>query len=166
MKSGRGLRARPQCDVLGYFEGRPDATAQALRNGWLHTGDMGYVDADGFLFLTDRLKDIIIRGGENISPREVEEVLPEFPAVAQAAVVGAPDREWGEQVIAFVVPRAGCELVVDELHAFCRERLARFKLPRRVHVVMSLAVTSVGKVDKVRLRSLAAADASSLETPR
>ena len=151
--------------MSGYFEA-PDATAQVLRNGWLHTGDMGYVDADGFLFLTDRLKDIIIRGGENISPREVEEVLLEFPAVAQAAVVGAPDREWGEQVIAFVVPRAGCELVVDELHAFCRERLARFKLPRRVHVVTSLAVTSVGKVDKVRLRSLVAADASSLETPR
>ena len=151
--------------MSGYFNA-PDATAQALRNGWLHTGDMGYVDADGFLFLTDRKKDIIIRGGENISPREVEEVLLEFPAVAQAAVVGAPDREWGEQVIAFVVPRASCELVVDELHAFCRERLARFKLPRRVHVVTSLVVTSVGKVDKVRLRSLATGDASPSEPPR
>ena len=151
--------------MSGYFNA-PDATAQALRNGWLHTGDMGYVDADGFLFLTDRKKDIIIRGGENISPREVEEVLLEFPAVAQAAVVGAPDREWGERVVAFVVPRASCELVVDELHAFCRERLARFKLPRRVHVVTSLAVTSVGKVDKVRLRSLATGDASPSEPPR
>jgi len=127
---------------------------------------MGYIDADGFLFLADRKKDIIIRGGENISPREVEEVLLEFPSVAQAAVVGAPDREWGEQVIAFVVPRASGVLVVDELHAFCRERLARFKLPRRVHVVASLAVTSVGKVDKVRLRALASGDASPSEPLR
>jgi acyl-CoA synthetase (AMP-forming)/AMP-acid ligase II len=151
--------------MSGYFHA-PDATAQALRNGWLHTGDMGYVDADGFLFLTDRKKDIIIRGGENISPREVEEVLLEFPAVAQAAVVGAPDREWGEQVVAFVVPHAGCGLAVDELQAFCRTRLARFKRPHRVHVVTSLAVTSVGKVDKVRLRSLATGDAGPSEPPR
>ncbi|CAN7776252.1 AMP-binding protein [Variovorax sp. LjRoot84] len=151
--------------MSGYFNA-PDATAQTLRDGWLHTGDMGYVDADGFLFLADRKKDIIIRGGENISPREVEEVLLEFPSVAQAAVVGAPDREWGEQVIAFVVPRASGVLVVDELHAFCRERLARFKLPRRVHVVASLAVTSVGKVDKVRLRALASGDASPSEPLR
>jgi long-chain acyl-CoA synthetase len=144
--------------MSGYFKA-PDATAQALRNGWLHTGDMGYVDPDGFLFLTDRKKDLIIRGGENISPREVEEVLLAFPAIAEAAVVGAADREWGEEVVAFLVPRAGHELVVDELQVFCRERLARFKLPRRMQVLTTLPLTSVGKVDKVRLRTLAAGEA-------
>ena len=119
---------------------------------------MGYFDADGFLFLTDRKKDLIIRGGENISPREVEEVLLAFPAVAEAAVVGAVDREWGEEVVAFLVPKTGGDLVVDELQNFCRERLARFKVPRRIQVVSALPLTSVGKVDKARLRALTTPD--------
>lgn len=114
---------------------------------------MGYLDPDGFLFLTDRKKDLIIRGGENISPREVEEVLLAHPAVAEAAVVGMPDREWGEEVVAFVVHRAGAAVVVDELQAFCRERLARFKVPRRIQLVSALPLTGMGKVDKARLRS-------------
>jgi acyl-CoA synthetase (AMP-forming)/AMP-acid ligase II len=143
--------------MAGYFN-EPEATAQALRSDWLHTGDMGYFDADGFLFLTDRKKDLIIRGGENISPREVEEVLLAFPAVAEAAVVGAVDREWGEEVVAFLVPRTGRDLVVDELQNFCRERLARFKVPRRIQVVSALPLTSVGKVDKARLRALTTPD--------
>lgn len=119
-------------NVMAGYLNAPEATAQALRRGWLHTGDMGYLDADGFLFLTDRKRDLIIRGGENISPREVEEILLAFPAVAEAAVVGAVDREWGEEIVAFLVPRTGKEVVVDELQNFCRERLARFKVPRRI----------------------------------
>jgi len=142
-------------NVMAGYLNAPEATAQALRRGWLHTGDMGYLDADGFLFLTDRKKDLIIRGGENISPREVEEVLLAFPAVSEAAVVGAVDRQWGEEVVAFLVPRTGEEVIVDELQNFCRERLARFKVPRRIQVVSALPLTSVGKVDKARLRSLA-----------
>jgi acyl-CoA synthetase (AMP-forming)/AMP-acid ligase II len=148
-------------NVMAGYLNAPAATAQALRRGRLHTGDMGYLDADGFLFLTDRKKDLIIRGGENISPREVEEVLLAFPAVAEAAVVGAVDREWGEEVVAFLVPRIGKELIVDELQNFCRERLARFKVPRHIQVVSALPLTSVGKVDKARLRSLATPDQTS-----
>lgn len=145
-------------NVMAGYLNAPQATAQALRRGWLHTGDMGYLDADGFLFLTDRKKDLIIRGGENISPREVEEVLLAFPAVADAAVVGVADREWGEEVVAFLVPATGKEIVVDELQNFCRDRLARFKVPRRINVVSILPFTSVGKVDKARLRLLATPD--------
>lgn len=142
-------------NVMAAYLNAPDATKQALHHGWLHTGDMGYLDGDGFLFLTDRKKDLIVRGGENISPREVEEVLLAFPGVVEAAVVGAADREWGEQVVAFLVPSAGKEVIGEELQNFCRERLARFKVPRRIEVVSALPLTSVGKVDKARLRSLA-----------
>ncbi|HEU5293750.1 MAG TPA: AMP-binding protein, partial [Burkholderiaceae bacterium] len=145
--------------MAGYFNA-PDETSAVLRDGWLHTGDMGFVDPDGFVFLTDRKKDLIIRGGENISPREVEEALLSFPAVAEAAVVGTPDREWGEEVVAFVVPRTDREIDVDALQAFCHERLARFKVPRRLRVVASLPLTSVGKMDKARLRALACQDAT------
>jgi acyl-CoA synthetase (AMP-forming)/AMP-acid ligase II len=148
-------------NVMAGYLNAPEATAHALRNGWLHTGDMGYLDADGFLFLTDRKKDLIIRGGENISPREVEEVLLLFPSVAEAAVVGAVDREWGEQVVAFLVPRTGQDLVTEELQGFCRERLAGFKVPRRIQVVPALPLTNVGKIDKVRLRALATTDQTS-----
>jgi long-chain acyl-CoA synthetase len=142
-------------NVMAGYLNAPEATAQTLRRGWLHTGDMGYLDADGFVFLTDRKKDLIIRGGENISPREVEEVLLAHPAVAETAVVGVADREWGEEVIAFVIARAGHELLADELRTFCRARLARFKVPRQFQVTTALPLTSVGKVDKARLRALA-----------
>lgn len=141
--------------MIGYLNA-PPATAEVLRDGWLHTGDLGYLDPDGFLFLTDRKKDLIIRGGENISPREVEEVLLTHPAVAEAAVVGTPDREWGEEVAAFLVPREGRVLDADQVRAFCRERLARYKVPRQVWMVPAIPLTGVGKVDKARLRSLAA----------
>jgi len=142
-------------NVMAGYLNAPDATAQALRDGWLHTGDLGYVDEDGFVFLTDRQKDLIIRGGENISPREVEDALLAHPAVAEAAVVGAPDREWGEVVVAFVVPAVGLRPAVDQLQRSCRERLARFKVPHRIEVVPALPLTTVGKVDKARLREVA-----------
>ncbi len=149
-------------NVMAGYLNTPDATAEVLRDGWLYTGDLGYLDADGFLFLTDRKKDLIIRGGENISPREVEEVLESHPAVAEASVVGAPDRELGEEVAAFLVPRPGPAPDPDEVRGFCRERLARFKVPRQIRVVPSLPVTGVGKVDKVRLRDLATSAERSL----
>jgi len=145
-------------NVMAGYLNAPDATAEVLGNGWLHTGDLGYLDPDGFLFLTDRKKELIIRGGENISPREVEDVLVAHPAVADVAVIGVPSRELGEEVAAFLVARAGREVDVDELLAFCRERLARFKIPRHIHVVPALPTTSVGKVDKAHLRALVASD--------
>ena len=142
-------------NVMAGYRGAPDATAKAVRDGWLYTGDMGYLDADGFLYLTDRKKDLIVRGGENISPREVEEVLMAHPAIAEAAVVGKRDREWGEEVVAFVVASSGSRVALEELEAFCRERLARFKVPRRIEVVGALPLTGVGKVDKAWLRAQA-----------
>ncbi len=145
-------------NVMAGYLNAPEATAEVLRDGWLHTGDLGYLDSDGFLFLTDRKKDLIIRGGENISPREVEEALSAHPGVAEAAVVGTPDREWGEEVTAFLVLRAGQAVDADEVLAFCRQRLARYKIPRQVRVVAVLPVTSVGKVDKAGLRALVASD--------
>jgi long-chain acyl-CoA synthetase len=133
----------------GYYN-RPDATAEALRDGWLHTGDIGYRDTDGFLFLVDRKKDMIIRGGENIYPREIEDVLLEHPTVQGAAVVGRPDEVRGEEVHAVVVLEPGAELAVVEEH--CRARLAPFKVPSSWQVVDELPKTSTGKIDKKPLR--------------
>jgi acyl-CoA synthetase (AMP-forming)/AMP-acid ligase II len=136
----------------GYLDA-PEATSLTLRNGRLHTGDMGYLDDDGFLFLTDRLKDLIIRGGENISPREVEDALLAHDAVAETAVVGTPDREWGESVVAFVVVKPGMAVDAAELESLCRERLARFKVPRQIRFLSALPLTSIGKIDKAHLRA-------------
>jgi long-chain acyl-CoA synthetase len=138
----------------GYFE-RPDETAATVTtDGWLRTGDGGYLDADGYLFLTDRIKDMIVSGGENVYPIEVEEVLARHPDVAEAAVVGVPDERWGETVKAFVVLRAGRTTTPDELVAFARERLAGYKLPRLVELVDDLPRTASGKVLKRELRGL------------
>ena len=140
--------------MLGYL-GLPKETAEAKPDGWLRTGDLGYVDKDGYLFLTDRKKDLIIRGGENISPREVEEALYAHAAVAEAAVLGMPDPIYGEQVVAFVVLRdqsrsqAG---VVEELLAHCRLRLARFKVPAHIEVLHDMPKNAVGKIATRELR--------------
>ena len=138
--------------MRGYLN-RPEETAAVLRDGWLRSGDLGYVDADGYLFLTDRKKDIIIRGGENISAREVEDVIYRHPAVLEAAVVGMPDPDLGEQPVACVVPRPGATIDAGELIEFCRERLARFKTPRRVVVLEDLPKNAVGKIVKAALRA-------------
>jgi long-chain acyl-CoA synthetase len=135
--------------MQGYFN-RPDATAEALQGGWLHTGDIGYCDDDGFFFLVDRKKDMIIRGGENIYPREIEDVLLEHPAVQGAAVIGRPDEVRGEEVHAVVVLAPGAELARVEEH--CRELLAAFKVPSSWQVVDELPKTSTGKIDKKPLR--------------
>jgi len=138
--------------MAGYWN-NPDASAATLRNGWLHTGDVGSLDEDGFLTLKDRSKDVIISGGSNIYPREVEEVLLRHPAVSEVSVVGRPDAEWGEVVIAFVVPR-GAAPDTAELDALCLDNIARFKRPKRYVMVDALPKNNTGKVLKTRLREL------------
>lgn len=137
--------------MTGYWR-NPEASAAALREGWLWTGDMGALDANGFLTLKDRSKDLIISGGSNIYPREVEEALLLHPDVAEAAVVGEHDPEWGEIVVAFVVPRAGAVLDALELDALCLAQIARFKRPKRYEIVDALPKNNYGKVLKTELR--------------
>ena len=137
--------------MQGYWKA-PDLTSQALRGGWLHTGDIGHVDSDGYLFITDRKKDLIIRGGFNVYPRDVEDVLQAHPAVGIAAVVGRPDEESGEEVVAFVGLRPGATATPEAIIAFCRDRLGRYKYPREVRIVDSVPLTPVGKVDRKVIR--------------
>jgi long-chain acyl-CoA synthetase len=137
--------------MAGYWR-NPEATATAIQNGWLWTGDMGALDADGLLTLKDRSKDMIISGGSNIYPREVEEVLLQAPGVAEVAVVGAPDAEWGEVVVAFCVPQPGQTLQAQALDAYCLDHIARFKRPKRYEVVDALPKNNYGKVLKTELR--------------
>ena len=137
--------------MAGYWR-NPEATAAAIRDGWLFTGDMGCLDASGFLTLKDRSKDLIICGGSNVYPREVEEVLLRAPGVSEVAVVGAPDPEWGEIIVAFVVPHPNTTLSAAELDAFCLEEIARFKRPKRYEWVDSLPKNNYGKVLKTELR--------------
>ena len=137
--------------MAGYWRD-PDATAAALRDGWLFTGDMGSLDEDGFLTLKDRSKDVLISGGSNIYPREVEEVLLLHPAVAEVAVIGAPDPEWGEIVVAFVVPLPGRRIDAQMLDAHCLDQIARFKRPKHYEIVQALPKNNYGKVLKRELR--------------
>ena len=134
--------------MRGYW-GNPEATREAFADGgWFRTGDVGYLDADGYLFLIDRTKDVILRGGYSVYPREVEDVLFEHPAVSEAAVVGVPDDLLGEEVVALIVPRAGQACDPGEIRAFARERVAAYKYPRLVAVVDALPRTPSGKVLK------------------
>jgi len=139
--------------MQGYWRA-PQLTAESTEGGWLRTGDLGYLDEDGYLFVVDRKKDLIIRGGFNVFPRDVEDALLEHPAVTSAAVVGRPDREHGEEVVAFVALRAGADLTAEELVAFAKERIGGYKYPREVFVVPSVPLTPVGKVDRKALREL------------
>jgi long-chain acyl-CoA synthetase len=138
--------------MKGYY-GNPAATAEAFRGGWFHTGDLAYADSGGYLFIVDRKKDMLIRGGYNVYPREVEEVLFTHPAVAEAAVIGKADPVLGEEVVAFVVPRPGAGADPDDIIAYCRERLAAYKYPREVRVVADLPKGPTGKILKRELRS-------------
>jgi acyl-coenzyme A synthetase/AMP-(fatty) acid ligase len=132
-----------------------EATASVMRGGWFHTGDLGYFDADGFFYFVDRLKDIVRRGGENVSGMEVESVLLSHPDIAEVAVLGRPDPILGERIVAFVVPRAGAHLPsVDDLRKFGEADLATFKLPEEVYAVEALPRTATGKVQKFALRKL------------
>jgi long-chain acyl-CoA synthetase len=141
--------------MRGYW-GNPEATAQTLRQGWLHTGDVGTLDADGFLTLKDRSKDLIISGGSNIYPREVEEVLLAHPGVSEASVVGRVHADWGEEVVAFVVRAPGANVAPDELDALCLDHIARFKRPKQYRFVAALPKNNYGKVLKTELRALLA----------
>lgn len=137
--------------MLGYHN-RPAETAEALRGGWFHTGDVGYRDEDGFYFLVDRVKDMINCAGFKVWPREVEEVLYAHPAVKECAVVGLADEVKGESVAAFIVLQAGASVTVDQIEAFCRERMAAYKVPRRIELVDAIPRSPTGKILKRVLR--------------
>ena len=140
----------------GYL-GRPDETAAALKDGWLHTGDIGHLDENGYLVLVDRKKDLIIRGGENISPSEVEAVLASHAGVLEAAVVAKPDPVMGEEPIAFIVVTPGAQLDIPELFEHAQSVLAKFKVPKEIRIVDSLPHNAVGKILKAPLRESLAA---------
>ena len=137
--------------MKGYYR-RPEATAEAIVDGWFHTGDVGYRDSDGYYFIVDRKKELIIRGGYNVYPREIEEALYQHPAVLEAAVFGVPDPSLGEEVMAAIALRPGTSATPEELIAFARERLAAYKYPRTVHILESLPKGPTGKIQKLELR--------------
>jgi fatty-acyl-CoA synthase len=139
--------------MKGYWND-PEATRAAIDSeGWFHTGDIGYLDEDGFLYIADRLKDMVITGGENVYPAEVESALYDHPAIAEIAVIGLPDDKWGEAVVAIAALRPGAMLDLEELRAFGTDRLARYKLPRRLEIVTALPRNPAGKVLKFQLRA-------------
>ena len=142
---------RSDVTMLGYWS-NPEATAKTLRGGWLHTGDLGSFDENGFLSLRDRSKDVIISGGSNIYPREIEEILLRHDGVLEAAVIGAPSDEWGEEVCAFVVAKAGIEVTAAQLDALCLDNIARFKRPKSYRFIESLPKSNYGKILKTSLR--------------
>jgi long-chain acyl-CoA synthetase len=137
--------------MQGYLN-QPEATAEVMKGGWLHTGDLGKVDQDGYVYILDRKKDMIIVGGLNVYPREVEECLYKHPKVAQAAVIGAPEDLHGEIPVAIIVLKPEEDADPREFILHCRKSLANYKCPRRVMFAESLPMTATGKVDKKRLR--------------
>ena len=137
--------------MVGYWN-RPDATAETLRDGWLHTGDVGTMDADGFVTIHDRMKDMLISGGENVYPAEIENMLLGHPALADAAVIGLPSPKWGEVPLAVVVTKKGASLTEAELLDWCKGRLAGFKLPKAALVVAEIPRNPSGKILKRVLR--------------
>ena len=144
----------------GYW-GLPDATAKAIdKDGWFHTGDAGFLDEDGFLTISDRIKDMIISGGENVYPAEVESALMRHPAIAEVAVIGAPDPQWGEMIVAIAALKPGASLDVEALRTFAGESLARYKLPRRLEFVPALPRNATGKILKYKLRESFAGSAT------
>ena len=143
--------ARGSVVMAGYWD-RPDATAETLRGGWLHTGDIGMMDAQGYLYLLDRKKDMIISGGNNIYPREIEEVLLKHPAIYEVAVIGVPDPLWGESVKAIITLRSGMTVTEEEVNVLCRQHLASYKKPRTVEFVPELPKSAYGKILKRELR--------------
>jgi acyl-CoA synthetase (AMP-forming)/AMP-acid ligase II len=147
----REVVARGPQLMSGYWR-RPEETEEALAGGWLHTGDAGRLDDEGYLFIEDRIKDVVVSGGQNVYPRVVEDVLFQHPAIAEAAVIGVPDERWGEAVKAVVAVRAGLECTEEQIIDFCRPRLAGFERPRSVDFMETLPKTATGKVLKRALR--------------
>jgi fatty-acyl-CoA synthase len=138
--------------IMGGYWKKEELTEKTLANGWLHTGDMGYMDQDGYFHFTDRKKDMIKTGGENVSSQEVESVIIGHPNVGQVAVIGQPDEYWSEAVSAFIVPKPGLEIIPEEIILFCKERMAGYKVPKRITVVSELPMSATGKVFKRKLR--------------
>jgi len=145
------IAIRGEVVMKGYWN-KPEATADAFKNDWYHTGDLGMRDADGYIYLLDRKKELIISGGANIYPREVEEVLLLHPGVLEVAVIGIPDRLWGESVMAVVRPREGANPEEDELVNLCRNHLAGYKKPRFFRFVQDLPKSGYGKILKRKLK--------------
>ena len=148
----------------------PKETAEAIdADGWLHTGDLGVRQPDGYLRITGRIKEMIIRGGENIAPREIEELLFQHPKVEQVSVVGVPDAKFGEEVLAWIKLKSGEAATLEEIREYCRAKLAHFKVPRYVKFVDGFPCTVTGKIQKYRIRELAVEElglraASEIET--
>jgi long-chain acyl-CoA synthetase len=141
--------------MMGYWNA-PEATAAALQDGWLATGDIGRVDEDGYVSILDRKKDLIIRDGFNVYPRDVEDALLRHPAVRMVAVIGRPDKVHGEEVVAFVTLEQAGAISAEELISWSREHIGGYKYPREVHLLESMPLTDVGKVDRKALRGLIA----------
>ena len=139
--------------VMNGYWNRPDDTAAAIKDGWFHTGDAGYFDADGYLYIHDRLKDMIVSGAENVYPAEVERALESFPGIAEVAVIGVPDEQWGEAVKAVVVPQPGTAISENEIIEFARTQIARFKCPKTVDMVDAIPRNPSGKILKKELRA-------------
>jgi long-chain acyl-CoA synthetase len=137
--------------MKGYWN-KPAETAAVLRDGWLHTGDVGYKDEEGYLYITDRKKDLIIRGGENIYPKEVENILYQHPQVLEAAVVGIPDPVYGESVKAFITLKTPGGATAEELMAYCRQHLPKYKRPASIQFMDALPKSAVGKILRRVLR--------------
>jgi malonyl-CoA/methylmalonyl-CoA synthetase len=137
----------------GYWQ-KPEATARAFADGWFRTGDLGRVDAEGYYYLTDRLKHIIISEGENISPKEIESVINRFEGIAESSVVGIPDEQWGEKVVAAVVPKPGSALKAQEIRQLCKEQLHDWKCPKQILLVKELPRNTMGKVLKEEVKKL------------
>lgn len=137
--------------MKGYYK-KPEATATAMKNGWFHSGDLGKMDADGYFYILDRKKDMVIRGGFNVYPREIEEVMATHPAVSLVAVVGVPHVEHGEEVKAYVIPKPGATITEKELIQWCRDNMAAYKYPRVIEFRDKLPMTATGKILKRELR--------------
>lgn len=136
--------------MVGYYK-NPEATASAIKDGWLHTGDLGYIDEEGYFYIIGRKKEMIIRGGENIYPKEIEEVLYKHPKVLDAAVVGIPDPKWGEEVFGFIVPKQDVQITEQEMVDFLKEKIADYKIPKKFIITQAFPKTATGKIQKNRI---------------
>ena len=140
--------------MIGYWD-EPEKTAEVLKDGWMHTGDLATMDADGYLNIVGRIKDMVIRGGENVYPREIEEFLYTHPSIADVQVIGVPDARYGEELMAWVILRAGASMTEDDVKEFCKGQIAHYKIPRYVKFVDAFPMTVTGKVQKFKMREMA-----------
>ena len=145
------LCTRAYSVMIGYWN-EPEKTAEVLRHGWMHTGDLATMDEDGYLNIVGRIKDMVIRGGENVYPREIEEFLYTHPDIVDAQVIGVPDEKYGEELMAWVRLKTGASLTAEQLREFASGKLAHYKIPRYVHAVDEFPMTVTGKIRKVQMR--------------